>query len=56
MSNATLILRLVPVCAILGAGVSALPAWADSPAATAAVAKYDKDSDKTLDINEVKAE
>lgn len=55
MLNAHSIVRIVPLCALLSAVLAAEPVLADSPAATAVVAEYDKDNDKTLDLAEVKS-
>ena len=55
MLNARSIARIAPFCAFFSVFLAAQSVLADSPAATAAVAKYDKDDDKTLDLAEVKA-
>lgn len=55
MLNARSIARMVPFCALLSAVLAAQPVVADSPAAIVAVAKHDKDNDKTLDLAEVKS-
>ena len=56
MSNSRSIAGLISVCAVLGSALATAPSVrADSPAAAAAIAKYDKDNDKTLDLAEVKS-
>ena len=55
MLNARSIARMVTFCVLWSAALAAQPVLADPPAATATVAKYDKDHDKTLDLAEVKS-
>jgi Ca2+-binding EF-hand superfamily protein len=55
MSNARLLARTLCLCVITSVALSVHAARADSSAASATISKYDTDSDKTLDLAEVKA-
>jgi hypothetical protein len=50
-----LIIAALSVCGLLGSNIALQSASAATTSAPGVVAKYDKDSDQTLDLAEVKA-